>query len=122
MKNVVKAFGAIVFALVIVIVWSLVQKNKVQSEVRTATDQLIDITNEYSFIVDTLGGTTWVNNVKLLEEARVRLQDTKIDIELLEEQKAKVEEEIGKKWGEYNHYLEAAGIIKQDIKDSMWLN
>ena len=79
----------------------------------------MDITNEYSFIVDTLGGTTGVNNVKLLEDARERLQDTRIDIEMLEEQKSAVEEQIGKKWGEYNHYMEAAQIIKQDIRDSM---
>lgn len=122
MKNVVKVFGAIVLALIIVIVWGFVQKQKVESEVRNATNQLMDITNEYSFIVESLGGTTWVDNVKLLEDVRERLQDTRIDIELLEEQKSAIEEQIGKKWGEYNHYMDAATIIKQDIKDSMWLN
>lgn len=122
MKNVVKVFGAIVLALIIVIVWGFVQNQKVQSEVDKLEWDIDRVVTNYEDLFINVWWRTGANNILLLEDAREKLQNTRINIQLLEEHKSSIEEEIGKKWGEYNHYMDAATIIKQDIKDSMWLN
>jgi len=115
MKKVIKVFGAVLLAVVIVIVIGFIQKKKVESEPQIE-NRLENVADIAIVAVESM----WFTGNKLVDDwfnAKERLTDHKIEINELEQQKSAIEAELAKKRERYHLDLDWAKLIKSKLKE-----